>query len=339
MHAAVQALIQQNALYHPGSFWADATTRIVDEILADGIENFRALPTPLQFFVPTYGQPGNRLTPEITDALHQCAAQSEFVSIAIEQLTSGYSSAFADYRVLMASQRQSGQFSLAEFSESLVGNPIEQFVFDGRRYSRSSLNYLLGLAMLQRHIGSDAISTVVEVGGGFGSLGEILLKTAINDVRYIDFDLPPNSSISEYYLSSVFGSERVSGYSPQHGNTKIHVDDLPRASVFCNWQIEQLIGQADLFVNFISFQEMEPDIVANYLEQVDRLQTRWVLLRNMREGKQKRTQTSIGVQEPVMGDDYQRMLTKYELVEANVFPFGYRTLDGFHSELQLFRRR
>ena len=114
--------------------------------------------------------------------------------------------------------------------------------------------------------------------------------------------------------------------------------DLKNASVLCSWQIEQLQGEVDLFVNFISFQEMEPDVVANYLNQVDRLKSRWVLLRNMREGKQIQKDGHVGVKTPIRSDDYVQMLPNYQLVARNVHPFGYETVDGFHSELQLFKR-
>lgn len=157
-------------------------------------------------------------------------------------------------------------------------------------------------------------------------------------MRYIDFDIPPNGSLTQSYLSTVFGPESVSGYSPDTQGNTIHTAERAAASAFCNWQIEGLEGQADLFVNFISFQEMEPAIVANYLRHVDRLQTRWILLRNRREGKQLRTATIVGVTEPVFGTDYSRMLPLYELVERSVVPFGHRTVDGFNSELLLFKR-
>jgi len=92
----------------------------------------------------------------------------------------------------------------------------------------------------------------------------------------------------------------------------------------------------DLFVNFISFQEMEPQIVKNYLGHVSRLGTRWVLLRNIREGQVVwKDGSSFGVD--IQSDDYLAMLPGYELVERNVLPFGYRTVDGYHSELLLLR--
>ena len=46
----------------------------------------------------------------------------------------------------------------------------------------------------------------------------------------------------------------------------INIKNLPKYSFLPNWEIENLVGDIDLFVNFISFQEMEPQIVKNYAE-------------------------------------------------------------------------
>jgi hypothetical protein len=116
------------------------------------------------------------------------------------------------------------------------------------------------------------------------------------------------------------------------------VPELPDFTVMCSWQFEKLRGQVDLFVNFISFQEMEPNVVINYLNHVDRLGSRWLLLRNMREGKQKKTLNAPGVKDPIVSEDYVRMLPNYRPVNQNVHPFGYQTVDGFHSEITLFSR-
>ncbi|NIB31764.1 putative sugar O-methyltransferase [Pseudonocardia sp. MCCB 268] len=46
-------------------------------------------------------------------------------------------------------------------------------MFDGRLFSRSSFNYLRGLVLLKRAVPDLDVSTVLEIGGGFGTLGEI----------------------------------------------------------------------------------------------------------------------------------------------------------------------
>jgi len=83
---------------------------------------------------------------------------------------------------------------------------------------------------------------------------------------------------------------------------------------------------------------MEPHVVKNYLYHVDRLHCRFILLRNMREGKQQKTEKTFGVEIPTLSGDYDRFLPNYRLIATNVNPFGFRTLDGFHSELRLYRR-
>lgn len=339
---ALRDMQMQNALYRPTSFWEQASLRIADELHAEGVENFRRLSTPLSYFVPTYGPPTLGLSRQqvacLTQALGDEWPTGKKAQLALHAYLSGRLNALADYRVLLAADDPSRLPYLHEFTESTAGNPAEQFEFDGRRFSRSSLNYLLGLSLLKKHLGSDSIRTVLEIGGGFGTLGEILARSGISDARYIDVDIPPTQFVAERYLSSVLGKEHVVSYADTADQADIAIDTLPKATVLCSWQIERLRGQVDLAVNFISFQEMEPPVVENYLKHVRRLNARWVLLRNMREGKQKKTASSSGVEVPIRGEDYLAMLPDYELVEANVHPFGYQTVDGFHSELLLLKR-
>jgi len=336
---------QQDELYRPTHFWDEASSRIVDEIRECGIERFRSLPLPLGFFVPTYGTPGNSFTPAQREGLSQWLAsehpQARKPQLGLEQFLSGEAAAQSDYRVLLASDDCTRLPYLHTFSECTAGQPVEQFEFDGRLFSRSALNYLLGLAMLKKHLpAGDVPRTVLEIGGGFGTLGEILHASGIEGLRYIDIDIPPISFVSQWYLQQSAGQLSVTTYDMTREQAEIDIAKLRPLSVLCAWQIEKLRGSVDLFVNFISFQEMEPYIVRNYLGQVSRLGTRWVLLRNMREGKQKRAPGHLaGVETPILGDDYLDMLPGYELVDRNVHPFGYRTVDGYHSELLLLRRK
>jgi len=333
----------QSELYRPTSFWIDASDRIVHEISLSGVESFRHLPTPLGFFVPTYGTPGNRLTDEHCQALHtrlqQMHPNAPIAALGLQHMLSGEAAALADYRVMLAGDQTSQRPYLHTFSESRVGEPKEQFEFDGRRFSRSALNYLLGLVFLKRHLDGALPRSVMEIGGGFGTLGEILANSGIEQVRYIDVDIPPTSFVAASYLTSVLGRDAVATYAQTRGLNRIPIDSLPSASVLNAWQIEQLEGTIDMFVNFISFQEMEPPVVENYLRHVDRLGSTWILLRNLREGHRKRPADGrAGVENPVRGDDYVAMLPTFHLVERQVYPFGYRTVDGFHSELMLLKR-
>jgi len=343
LKSAQNAMQSQSPLFRPTSFWEKASLRISEELCIEGVENFRRLRTPLSYFVPTYGPPTLGLSHEQVERLSTVLGEeyptSKKSQLALHAYLSGQLNALADYRVLVAADEPSRLPHLHNFSESSFGNPIEQFEFSGRRFSRSSLNYLLGLTFLKKHLGSESLQTVLEIGGGFGTLGEILSQSAIKDIRYIDIDIPPTQFVAEQYLANVLGTSKVASFRTTVDSESIAIESLPMATVLCSWQIERLQGKVDLFVNFISFQEMEPPVVDNYLQHVRRLDTRWILLRNMREGKQKKTIEKNGVEIPIKHEDYLRMLPDYELIESNVHPFGYQTVDGFHSELLLFRKK
>lgn len=338
---ALNDMLAQDELYKPTAFWQEASSKIESELNEYGVEKFRSLKTALGFFVPTYGIPGNGFNAVQSQGLTELLInQNDKVNkpqLMLEQFLSGYISALSDYRVLQAADDSKRLPYLNAFSESKYGDPIEQFEFDGRHFSRSSLNYLLGLALLKKHLKGPAPKTVLEIGGGFGTLGEILNNSGVSDLRYIDIDIPPTSFVAQNYLSELVGEKNVATYSKTSNHNIIPINSLPVMSVLCSWQIKRLQGQIDLFVNFISFQEMEPHVVKNYLSHVMRLGASWILLRNMKEGKNIRREDGAGVITPILSEDYLAMLPGYKLVERNVLPFGYLTVDGFNSELLLLK--
>lgn len=340
---ALQRMQQQALIYQPTSFWATASQGITDELTQHGVDAFRRLKSALTFFVPNYGAPASGLSAEqvalLESTLKHSYPQALKASLSLNRAISGYQAALADYRVLKASEQSGCLPNLLDFSESQVGHPLEQWQWEQRRYSRSALNYLLGLSFLKKHLNGEVPHRLLEIGGGFGTLGEIWSQSGIANWQYIDIDIPPTQFVADYYLRQVLGESSVSGFDDLPVNAAVSLDSLKPASVLCSWQIEQLQGEIDLFINFISFQEMEPDVVQNYLHHVDRLKTRWVLLRNMREGKQIKREGHAGVTTPIKTDDYQGMLPNYRLIDRNVHPFGFETVDGFHSELMLFKRQ
>jgi len=330
----------KNKLFKPASFWDNATKKIIEIIQKEGLENFRDDKLMSRFFVPKYGIPANSFSEEMTDELMKLVKKEgvKKQEFAMSQFLSGYAHALSDYRVFVATNDDSIGPLLNSFSESDIGNPTEFFEFEGKRFSRSALNYILGICFLKKHLSKeDKIKNILEIGGGFGTMGEILSYTP--GTQYVNFDILPTSLVSHFYLNNVVGEENINKYNED--SEKLELGNLKSNSVFHSWQIEKMEGQFDLFVNFISFQEMEPNVVQNYLFHVKRLNPKWILLRNMREGKQvKKTKTDIGVEIPIKKEDYIDMIKdKYQFIESNVHPFGYKTVDGFHSELLLFKRK
>lgn len=330
----------QEQIYQPTLFWEAASKDIIADIAKNGCENFRSLKSTLNFFVPTYGVPGNTMTNEevgtIEQAILKNTERGSKKHMTFMQMLSGEFWALSDYRVYMAGDEKDKYPDISALSESKVGNPAEHFCFENRWFSRSFLNYLHGICFLKKYIDCSDISTVLEIGGGYGTLGEILHKAG--NYTYIDVDIPPTAAFSSYYLSNITGKNFLS-YTTTRSMETIPIPSRGTKLVLCPWQLPKVEGKVDLFVNYISFQEMEPEVVKHYLQQVDRLKTRYILLRNLREGKAQKSESVIyGVETPVTANDYDLYLKNYNLIATNVIPFGYRTIDGFNSELRLYKR-
>ncbi|MCL1066580.1 putative sugar O-methyltransferase [Shewanella olleyana] len=339
-----QDMQQVDSKYLPTSFWQFGANGLKKDIEIHGIEHFRSLQSALSFFVPTYLFHGWATCPEkYQGMLSMCESQlvgDNKALLSMKDFLSGENHARSDFRVYKASETNKKPFT-DNFTESAVGAPIEQFEFDNRKFSRSSLNYLLGLNFLKQQISDVPIKTVLEIGGGFGSLGEILLSDERNDTFYLNVDIAPTCLFSTYYLQSIFGRDKIADYQMLKNSDDLSLSHLAsqyKGAVMCPWQLPSVTGELDLFINFISFQEMEPDIVENYLKHVSRLKSKYVLLRNLREGKQLATNgNQAGVQQQIKANDYDKFLPDYQLVSTNIHPFGFETIDGFNSELRLYR--
>lgn len=338
LNLVAQDLNIQKKIYHPTTFWKNVSLNFNNIFKKKGLKNFRRYNLSTNYFVPMY----NFLREKNLDTLKKKSKNySKKFKYYLENLISGEFEALSDYKTFLAGDNKKKNPVLNKFSESKIGRPIEHFKFDNKFYSRSSLNYLLGLVFMKRNIRKFSPKTFLEIGGGFGTLGEILYSSKIKNLRYINVDIPPLSLVSEYYLTKNFGTKNVESYFENRVKKKISINKLKKKiTCLCSWQIEKLVGKIDIFVNFISFQEMEPDVVKNYMKHVIRLSPKFILLRNLKEGKQKKTSKRNGVLRQIKKNDYIKYLkTKYILKNNNVRPFGFKTFDNFHSELLLFEKR
>ena len=64
LEKAFSLMSEKDSLYQSSSFWAGACREISDNVINDGLHNFREEISNLHFFVPTYGFPGNSFSKE-----------------------------------------------------------------------------------------------------------------------------------------------------------------------------------------------------------------------------------------------------------------------------------
>ena len=338
-------------------FWKNRNLEIYKIIIKkNNINKFRSLKINLKSFIPTY-----KMFFEIKKSLkvfifRKFGSDKKKKKIFSTYLN-GYQAALADYRTFKASVSNSDKFLLSNFSESKYGKPIEQFKFDNKNYSKSSLNYLLGMSFLQKNAKNFKPKVILEIGGGYGTLGEILKYSKIKNFKYIDIDIVPIIFIAQWYLSKVFKLKKFLSLKKYEKNKIININNLGKLSFLCPWHIEKLKGKISLFVNFISFQEMEPETVNNYLSHVVRLKPKYILLRNLREAKNTQQNLWAGKnsklkyqnivklfkknqKKTITTKTYIKFLDKeYKLLNKDVYTFGEKKLDGYNSEILLFKRK
>lgn len=325
-------------LFKPTNFWDSGLTSILQDIEEYGIDTFRSHKSAAFFYVPryasnTYSKYSSFLDPLLTrlPPRKEKRWRTRFTHS---------DRAWADYRLYRASEISDGMnFDLV--SESSYGGG-ERFNFDGLDYSYSMLNYMRALNLLKKHVDTSKLSSCLEIGGGYGTLGEIILKAQEGSI-YVNVDIPPVAAVSTWYLSKVFGEENVLSYSDSREMASLDLDELRgkyKAIVLCPWQLPLLKGEFDLFANFMSFQEMEPDVVRNYISLVQPLIGGHALIRNSALGKKTAKKAGdIGVFDAVLSDFIVNEFNELNVLARDSVAHGGKSEDGSYcSEVIVLKR-
>lgn len=217
---------------------------------------------------------------------------------------------------------------LSGLSESRMGNPEEYFSTpEGNIYTIRFLTYYLRYAFVSKNLDFDNVRTFVELGSGAGRQIEILKKLHPN-TTYLLFDIAPQIYIAERYLDSVFPGEVVS-YRQTRSLKDLENLEKGKIYVFGSWQFPLLKGtEIDVFWNAASMQEMEPDVVGNYLSIVDQCAINVFIEAVMHGHHIARRPGEPGVLKKTTIDDYQNGLSRFRMVDSapTITCFGSATI-------------
>jgi putative sugar O-methyltransferase len=288
-------------IYRPTNFWTPGLRDILADLDTRGLEVFKSWRTAGFWFYPHYGRP---LAPGTVDKTFKHAAKANPALTRLWWLRSlnGFRDAMRDFDAARLAWDQSRwPFDLAGFGESAVGRPARHYALTETevRWGKPYLNYLLCLSALSRHV-DEPPRNFLEIGGGFGVLGEIVLQRD-ERARYVNLDIPPLLTVASYYLSTLFGDRVLTPRSPDFAESGPL--ELPASACLPNWRLPDVRGPFDVFVNSFSFQEMEPHVVDHYVGMVSDIGVSYVVSLNSREGKRRATDgTEGGVLDPVTSD-------------------------------------
>jgi len=222
-----------------------------------------------------------------------------------------------------------GAKSINEFEASLAGNPEDIIEMGGKMYTMSMLYYYMRYVYCCKFINFDETKTWVELGSGSGKQVEVIKKLH-PDLSFLVFDIPPQLYVCHQYLSTVFPDSVIS-YKETRDVNSISEPKKGKIFIFGNWKfpiIERL--KTDLFWSAASFQEMEPDVAANYLKYVNNVANFVFLQQNMSGKRIAAKKWEPAVLKQTKLEDYKAALTNFKLIDLSpsLKPTG-DTLSGY----------
>jgi putative sugar O-methyltransferase len=306
MHADMQAA---DARFRPTHFWQFYENRLLPELRDLGLQDFRRRHnSPLSAFGGT-----DAVAPE-----DETRRRYEVVSKKFARTP----------------------FDLRKCAASLIGNPEGVVMMDGHPWTSTHLEYCSLFADAACHIDLNPYGVFCELGTGLGRNAQIL-ACLFEDATILMFDIPPQLYVANQFMSKMFGS-RVIGY--RAGNADPSNEDI-RGKIVIQpaWRMPAwAAANIDLFWNSASFQEMEPDVVRDYLDLVRQMRPRHVYINAMPEGNHhpgKAERGELGTREPVSAGIYHEALKQgYKRLAR----YASDHLDGFlygYHESYVFRRK
>ena len=157
--------------------------------------------------------------------------------------------------------------SIEKLAMPLVGNPRGYYI-NGHFVNTASFfngSRVFGLTPLLSGVQRPVVA---EIGGGYGPTAYFFLNS-IENMTYMDFDLPETLIFIFYFLSSVFPKKKFLLYGEREFDEACA--GLYDIILMPNFEIEKLTeNSVDLFINEASFGEMNKSTVENYISHISR---------------------------------------------------------------------
>jgi len=271
----VEDMNNQIDIYYPGPYWLKKSKSSYKNIKKFGIKNFRGTTTTI----------GESFTDSILIDIrvsYTCSTNifKKFASFILKHTPIinrsfdkqlNYTKKYLEEKneliklLLLKDSRVEYLLNKYNIPESTIGGCFEKVELRGKVMSTHYLNLLDQHDYLTEYIDFKNITTLFEIGGGFGVNCHLLIENYPNIKKIIYLDIPPNLYIGTQYLKLFYGNS-VIDYSQNSTLNEIKFSKNNNLEIFCiaPWQIEIFNDDIDLFYNSHSFVEMPLEVVKNY---------------------------------------------------------------------------
>ena len=160
-----------------------------------------------------------------------------------------------------------------DFDHQFLRRTLPEKNIGNSNYSKNILGYYVDYGIIHHLKWYEKIekyitpkSTILEIGGGFGSLARIIIKN--KNVKYFLIDLPEANLISNYYLKNNFPEKKILNFKEFKFGT-LH-EQVSKYDIFILPPnvIDKENINFDFIINTRSFMEMNKKIIKKYFELI-----------------------------------------------------------------------
>jgi hypothetical protein len=171
------------------------------------------------------------------------------------------------YRLDYWKRETRGRFHLGELAVPRIGNPFGVCLEGTLVSARAEFHH--HCADRVASLLESKLSTVVEIGGGFGAMAYYLLR-GHSKIKYLDFDLPESTALATYYLVKALPHKRflLFGETPLAGEAIANAD----VALLPLFAMERLrTASVDVTFSSHAMADVEVGELTSYLETIQRV--------------------------------------------------------------------
>jgi putative sugar O-methyltransferase len=249
-------------LYRPTNYWMHYLEAFLPELRASGLANFRRRKKTI---LASFGATDVLLNPDNFPMQEATNWLFEYVKRKFDEAS----------------------IDIFKCPTTKYGNPEDLVTINATSWSMNHLQSCLMFIDTVKHIRFETDMVFCELGPGLGRNVEILARL-YEKATFLLFDIPPQLYVSNQYLFAVFG-DRVVRYQDAVmmliGSERETDRFKGKIVILPTWLMPVWTDvKVDVFWNSASFQEMEPNVVQNYLELVKKMNPEFIYINALPQG-------------------------------------------------------
>ena len=272
------------SLYSSGPYWDYKNSRAILEIKKKGIKDFRGL---------TAGIGTSFSDNEVLDVRNEYNIKGRIFGKIFSlpllniifnsqlKLTKSYIKSFLLNKSIVYENDRNVHDLLKKykFENTTEFGCVSSFKYLNKKYSCHYLEMADRINKLSKQFNFNDISSLFEIGGGFGANVHFLITNFPNIKKILYLDVVPNIYVGTQYLKR-FYKDNIKDYSDLKNLDTISFSRNNELEILCipPWLIEKVEANIDHFHNAASFVEMPKKIVENYVKFTRKFKTKEISL-------------------------------------------------------------